>query len=358
LCWTRFTKFKMLWLKVILGKNMRILLEAEVDAHISFPRANKDILAEVKVPSENIEFYLSNGNFVLGVEFPFLTAVLVFEGDSLESGMSQGRETIVEILQALAAVTSSTFKYRRAIKIVDWTEGNLERTYKVAKTVMEQQIPCEKLDITLIKSAMRIYLAQKKNSLSLAVHWFSSGISAPLPEDQFQFFWFVLETLAEHQKPSEKVHDKCQKCSSHLYCEKCQKYPTHKAFNKQIIEGLINDFFEARQSATTIKKLFEVRNMLMHGSRRTEIELEIGHEITISVNEIAAIARSTLFSTLLKSVSGDGPDDQIFYLENEENTHLVSEWSLNMTSRRLEATYENFEKIATPKIDILYTEEK
>ncbi|MGO7785661.1 methylamine utilization protein MauJ, partial [Rhizobium ruizarguesonis] len=56
-----------------------------------------------------------------------------------------------------------------------------------------------------------------------ALRWYRLGIHAYSPDDQFTYFWFALEIVAEFQKPTSKVHDKFPHCQSALYCEKCEK---------------------------------------------------------------------------------------------------------------------------------------
>ncbi|MEO6608997.1 MAG: hypothetical protein ABIN69_11060 [Aestuariivirga sp.] len=337
---------------------MKILLESEIEAHICFPRDKKDFVVRVDISEINIEFYLRNGNVELGTEHPTLISTLVFEGQSLETGFEEGREKVIQILSALTAVTSSTFKYRKSIRLVDWSEGLKERAYKVIKAFPGHELPYEYLDPGLISSAMRIWASPRKGALQLGVHWFASGISSRLPEDQFQFFWFTLELVAEHFKPTEKVNDTCVKCRAPLYCESCGTYPKHRPFNSQSIATLIKGSMNAEDGQVVCDRLFKVRNMLMHGSMKSEIEKEIGTELILVVNELAKIARNQLFELVRQSVSSSGPNDNLFSLEIEDYSHKVLHLTVNMVSGPFEAKYDRMNQLAMPELALKFQEKQ
>lgn len=77
--------------------------------------------------------------------------------------------------------------------------------------------------------------------------------------------------MAEFNKPTEKVHDKCAHCQEPLYCEKCQKHPKHRPYAKQAIRALVQDV-ASDSDAGTFDLLDKTRNSLMHGSTLKEIE--------------------------------------------------------------------------------------
>ena len=104
-----------------------------------------------------------------------------------------------------------------------------------------------------------------------AMRWYRLGINETWPDDQFMYFWFALEIVAEFQKSSEKVSDKCPHCHSPLYCESCEKHPVHKPYPKQVIRDLLK-MVDKNCDDEIIKLLDKTRNSLMHGSTLKEIE--------------------------------------------------------------------------------------
>ena len=117
-----------------------------------------------------------------------------------------------------------------------------------------------------------------------ALRWYRLGIDADGPDDQFTYFWFAIEILAEFQKPTKRVHDKCSKCQSALYCEKCDDHPTHKPYAKQAIRQLMMESDKTCDEAI-VTMLDETRNNLLHGSTLKEIESKLPepHESVVNV---------------------------------------------------------------------------
>lgn len=104
-----------------------------------------------------------------------------------------------------------------------------------------------------------------------ALRWYRLGIDADVTDDQFTYFWFSLEIVAEFQKPSTKVNDKCPVCQNALYCEACVTYPLHRPYPKQTIRELILQLDKNCDEAT-VALLDKTRNSLMHGATLREIE--------------------------------------------------------------------------------------
>jgi hypothetical protein len=113
---------------------------------------------------------------------------------------------------------------------------------------------------------------ENAKKLRNAVRWFSAGTRAPVAEDQFQYFWFVLEILAESSKEKQLVTDKCQRSHGNLFCKNCDAISQHRPFPKQAIEALLT---RVNVSTDRQRDLFRIRNGIMHGDTREEIESDI-----------------------------------------------------------------------------------
>ena len=257
---------------------MRLLLEAHVTAHACFPPDFKDGVIRLQSTVDGLEFYMNNVKVEMGTEDPTMRAILVFEVENFESGLGKGREMLLAILRSLSFVTSSTFKYKKMIKLVDWAEGEQDREYVVAQPFPGHQLPQYILHPGHVESTFGVWRTTQDHPLELAIHWFSSGVGSTTLEDQFQFFWYALELVADHAKSPEKVHDLCTKCRSPLYCETCDAHPKHRPFKKQAIEALIRSHTDAEAADDVLKHAFKTRNMLMHGATREQIEDELQTE--------------------------------------------------------------------------------
>jgi hypothetical protein len=84
-------------------------------------------------------------------------------------------------------------------------------------------------------------------------------------------FWFALELVAEFQKSTDKVPDRCPQCQSPLYCQSCNTRPVHRPYPKQAIRALLKAVDKECDDAT-IERLDKTRNSLMHGLTLKEIE--------------------------------------------------------------------------------------
>src|SRR5215475_82609 len=92
------------------------------------------------------------------------------------------------------------------------------------------------------------------------------------PRINFSFFGLVLEILAEISKGAQLVADKCQRCNGELYCINCDAISKHRPFLKQAIESLLAS---VNVSSNTQRDLFRIRNGIVHGETREEIERNI-----------------------------------------------------------------------------------
>ncbi len=180
-------------------------------------------------------------------------------------------EYLHKFLHMMSLVTSTGYKSVRKVCLIDWTEGlGMRDAYIYTKQSPDK--PLSALSDTLIDTIKILHTGEKDQTLESALRWYALGVRAKIMEDQFQFFWFVIEVIAANNKDSEKVADKCPTCRGDLYCESCNKTPMHKPYKKQAIESLLQNM---KLTTGLIDILFEVRNSLMHGKYRESIETEI-----------------------------------------------------------------------------------
>jgi hypothetical protein len=232
-------------------------------------------------------------------EFPnvSLAAQIIVEADSLSSAEELARTQIREYFDTLSFVTSSNFRITRTRFVMDWTPGVTTREqYAYGKDNTPERWP--QLSQEYTASAAQIAMSRNAVNLRNVVHWFSVGMRARSPEDQFQYLWFVIEILAELSKERQSVPDKCQVCHGELFCPACNKVSCHQPFAKQKIENLLAG---VGISKDRIDDLFEIRNGLMHGRTRAEIEQRIKKrspefEISQGVDFIARCAFMSLFN--------------------------------------------------------------
>ena len=139
------------------------------------------------------------------------------------------------------------------------------------------ELPYPVLTSAIFKSVEVFAEAKISDRMRRVLRWFARGVRSPYPDDQFQYFWFVVELLAQLDKVPEQVNDLCSKCRHPLYCEKCGMHPTHRPYPKQAILGLFGSTISDEPDVFFVKAN-KVRNCLLHGDdiRRVEIEVQLG----------------------------------------------------------------------------------
>ncbi|GAB7025750.1 methylamine utilization protein MauJ [Geotalea toluenoxydans] len=225
-------------------------------------------------PAGRYELHIKNGPKQATPQSPFLSVQVIFESPDLNTAKELSKEFLTDGLNALAFVTNSRFEYSRILKIVDWTPGESKRGALLFTEFDPANEPVSMLNDSFIESTQKLLEIEMSPQIKRALHWFRLGLAGESVEDTFQFFWFAFEILAEAQKKPLKIHDRCPKCRTDLYCESCKEYPTHKPYPKQAICQLVNDLV-ANNADELFGFLDMARNALMHGDWLEDIEADI-----------------------------------------------------------------------------------
>ncbi len=246
--------------------------------------ANFEVESEVSVVADELVLTINDphGAFKARIkniprsEFttPFLLSLhIYFEAPNLEGAKDVADDLLANCLNMLAFTTGSGFRKHRIRQIVDAeapSNGTMRNVLMWGERV-EYDDPQPFLRDENASSIERLLEYDVPPAVRRALRWYRLGIDAASPDDQFTYFWFALEILAEFQKPTAKVHDKCPHCQSPLYCEKCEKHPEHRPYAKQAIRALMKAADEECDDAT-LDLLDKTRNSLLHGSTLREIE--------------------------------------------------------------------------------------
>lgn len=204
---------------------------------------------------------------------PFLLSLhLYFDAPSLDKSRDIADGLLADCLSMLAFTTGSRFRHHRIRQIVDATPGITGmRSLLMWGDSIEYEDPQPFLREDTAGAIERLLEFDTPPAIRRAMRWYRLGINATVPDDQFMNFWFALEILAEFQKSTEKVHDRCPHCQSSLYCESCKTHPVHRPYAKQAIRALLKAV-DNECDDSTIGRLDKTRNSLMHGSTLKEIE--------------------------------------------------------------------------------------
>jgi hypothetical protein len=267
--------------------------------------ANYEIESEISVVSDDVRLKLQHpkGQFQARIKnivrddysTPFLLSLqIIFEAPNLKEAQDIAEDKLVECLNMLAFATGASVRRHRTRQIVDCTPVSGMRNCLVWADSVGHEDPNPFLDEDIIRSIERLLQFDPPPAVRRALRWYRIGIHDSVPEDQFQYFWFALEILAEYQKDPEKVTDRCPHCKSPLYCETCKTHPTHRPYAKQAIRALIQAVEETCDEET-LEALDKARNALMHGATLKEIE----NKLPQSGEHIVDVLGRILFKALV-----------------------------------------------------------
>lgn len=218
---------------------------------------------------------------------PFLLSLhIYFDAPALEQAKEIADDLLADCLNMLAFTTGAKFRYQRTKSIVDVARGKAHGMTPILLwgDSIEYENPQPFLEEQNTQSIERLLKFELPPALRRAMRWYRFGINENVPDDQFMYFWFALEIIAEFQKSPDKVPDKCPHCHSPLYCESCKTHPAHKPYAKQAIHSLLR-MVDKECDDAIIKQLEKARNSLMHGLTLKEIEASLPkpHEEIVDV---------------------------------------------------------------------------
>ncbi|MDO9043589.1 MAG: hypothetical protein Q7U64_14810 [Desulfocapsaceae bacterium] len=267
--------------------------------------ASYEIESDLSVVTDAIRLKIQhpNGRFQVRIKnivrqdysSPFLISLqIIFDSPNLNEAKALAEDNLVECLNMLVLVTGAGVRLNRIKNIVDCTPTSGMRDCLVWDESVVHDDPIPFLNESIMSSIEHLLQFELSPAVKRALKWYRIGIYESIQEDQFQYFWFALEILAEHQKPPEKVTDKCPKCKSSLYCETCRTHPTHKPYAKQAIQALIQSVVKTFDDEIFMD-LDKTRNALMHGAIFNEIE----HKLSKTSEEIIDLLGKILFKAFV-----------------------------------------------------------
>lgn len=270
---------------------MRCIVKYEIESDTSV--VSDEIPLIIQHPNGLFQARIKN---ILRTDFstPFLLSLqITFEAPSLQEARKIADGKLVECLNMLAFVTGAGVRLHRTRQIADCTPSSGMNDCLIWADTFGHEDPNPFFDESIAASIEHLLNFDPPPAVARALRWYRIGIYEPILEDKFQYFWFALEILAEHQKSPGKVNDKCPRCKSSLYCETCKTHPTHKPYAKQAIFALIQTV-DKKCDDETLVALDKTRNGLMHGATLEEIE----HTLSKSIEDIVDVLGRILFKAL------------------------------------------------------------
>lgn len=296
--------------------------DVEVDICLEHPETFSSTLGA----ESQFEFHITNKIQVDDKEGNLVSIKIVFEVDDIENAADLSRAILADVINSLAFVTNGKFSPYRLTKVIDWTPGLTSRTLLFFTEPAADAPAIAAISDEILTFTQELIQLDLKNPTKSAMRWFRLGVAAEVLEEQFQYFWFALEILAQVDKPSDKVNDLCVKCKGALFCSTCNDHPKHKPFNSQLIEKLVSEI-SGDAEGKVYKAFSNIRNTLMHGNQLHEIESELPCEAYMVVDKIAQTVWTALHININKKWPING---RPFLLPSTYVKHLVMA-ATNMT---------------------------
>lgn len=224
-------------------------------------------------------------------DLTFLSMQLVFSAPSLMDAKSVGEQLAKEFLDYLCFSSNLKVRLRTILQIFNWEQNatGIREALYYSRSYAQDDAPYEALDQTLLDTVAILQTHPVTPRLRRALKWFGNGIASIYPDDQFTYFWFVIELIAQLIKEPSPVPDKCPTCESALYCPQCNATPLHRPYPKQAIEQLFHKYINDKP-AEFYDLANEARNLLLHGEEVSSIESRRGIEFPKLVNDVGRLA--------------------------------------------------------------------
>ena len=285
------------------------LMKFELAADLGVEGALEELV--FRQPDGAFIVHLENHRMEPGCESPSLNAYFLFQADDLDDAEVRGEKHCGRFLDFLAFATSARFRVGRRICLFDWSADAEWRHGYIYKSFPNPDLPQLVLDPKIASTIELLLAADAKGDLSQAVHWFSAGTSADTPEEQFQLFWFSIETIARCSRDKAKVPDRCAVCREPLYCSRCKEIPTHRPYQSQEIRRLFS-----RHIADGADELYRMtssmRHALLHGDRVGRVEAKFGRTLSQLVDIVGKVAWVALLEGLVPSLRQEGAARETF----------------------------------------------
>lgn len=280
---------------------VRFLANCEIEGHLSLAEGVSVLRHDH--PGGMYTIYLRDLQVMPGDDAPLLSALTVFDASSLECAKNVGEGYLRDFLDYLATVTNATFKFSRTRQIFNWEpgEGMRECMYYVGSQYHDVPIPGLDKKILETVSVLQSYAVSPR--LRRALKWFRRGVFEDAPDDQFFYFWLVIEVIAQLVKEPSPVPEKCPQCGGPLYCEPCGLAPLHRPFAKQAIQQLFAKYVKG-DSKDLYECVTKIRHRLTHGDEVAVIEAALKIKLTEIVNRVGALAWTSIVDQFAPVLAG------------------------------------------------------
>jgi hypothetical protein len=310
----------------------RWLMKFELESDFGVERGTPRLI--FKHPRDLYEVHLENHHMEPGCEAPLLHAyVLFFSEDSLDSAEKTGEKHFKQFVNFLTFAGGVRFRIKRRLCLFDWTAGIAERDGYMYGNFPDPNLPQLIMNDNLVSAVEALLRSDDEQELTQALHWFAAAVSADPSDEQFELFWFSIETLARLLRDKTKVPDLCPRCREPLYCTSCQTTPTHRPYPAQAVRQLFERHV-SDQPDRAYRAAAAMRHSLLHGERISRSEGEEGVTLSQLVDWVGKVGRAALLTALGNRAAQRGGDVrfQLLYPNTFLHQRIVIKSRFSFTS--------------------------
>ncbi len=242
----------------------------------------------ITAPDGDFEITLSNAPHATESPEAVLAARLIFDAESFENIRDIAMAKLSRALNCLTFATHRNFEYGALRQIIDWTPGIVDRTVIRYLEHAEWDTAEPELEDNFLQSAAYFLNLRPSNEQQSAMRWYRLAIRSSNAEEQFSYFWFALEIVAQLLKTPAKVPSKCSMCGGPLHCEACKCAPVHAPYPKQAIREIV-ERVHPKDADEVFRTLDFIRNTLMHGKRIESILHKLPCNQQQAINKLAFV---------------------------------------------------------------------
>lgn len=265
---------------------MRCFADFVLDSDLCLEQGANPLV--LSCPTDSFTLTLANADHDISLPKSVLSAHLIFEAPSFENTREIAFKKIAEAMNFLTFATNRKFSVVLLKRIIDWTPGIVDRQAIIFVETPEWDVAEPQLDEKFVNTAQCLLAMSSDSEQQEAMRWYRRAIQAEVLEEQFSYFWFALEIIAERLKGSEKVPSKCPHCNGPLYCEVCNKQPVHARYAGEAIKLLI-ERVHPKDSDEVFKTLQKIRHTLAHGGRISHVIGDLPCSEEQALNKLAFV---------------------------------------------------------------------
>ena len=273
----------------------------DVKGSLVLPTGSAPVLVRSESPAFEMTF--RNADPDESGHVPNLVVQVVAESNSIDHVADQFRSLVAKQLDLLSFVTHSTFMIGQCRRVLEWEPFKKNRALRPQQEFDPHHPPSPDMQKALFDSAQALLEAKPPDYIVNALRSFRLGLLERQLEDQFQHFWFAIETTAEGSKELAKIPIPCPRCAGELFCAKCSTTPMRRPMARQAIKQLLSKLHS--NSDQSYRMLVGTRDHLLHGRSSDLVEAKIGASMEALVDMAGATAWKAIWHSMQR------PDQQI-----------------------------------------------